>query len=34
MEALDQNLEAHEAIGRGMADRFAEIALIRARSAA
>jgi GMP synthase (glutamine-hydrolysing) len=34
LEALDQNLAAHEAIGRGMADRFAEIALTRARSAA
>jgi GMP synthase (glutamine-hydrolysing) len=34
MDALDQNLDQHEAIGRGMADRFAEIALTRAQSAA
>ena len=34
LEALDQNIEAHEAIGRGMAERFAEIAFTRARSAA
>jgi GMP synthase (glutamine-hydrolysing) len=34
LQELDQNLEQHEAIGRGMAERFAEIALIRARSAA
>jgi GMP synthase (glutamine-hydrolysing) len=31
---LDRNLEAHEAIGRGMAERFAAIAAARARSAA
>jgi GMP synthase (glutamine-hydrolysing) len=34
LEALEENIDAHEAIGRGMADRFAEIALTRARSAA
>jgi GMP synthase (glutamine-hydrolysing) len=31
---LESHLEAHEAIGRGMAERFAEIAARRARSAA
>ena len=31
---LDRHIEAHEAIGRGMADRFAEVAARRARSAA
>ncbi len=34
MADLDRNLERHEAIGRGMAERFAEIAATRARSAA
>ncbi len=31
---LESHIEAHEAIGRGMADRFAEVAARRARSAA
>jgi GMP synthase (glutamine-hydrolysing) len=31
---LDRHIDRHEAIGRGMADRFAEIAVRRARSAA
>ena len=34
MAELDRNLERHAAIGRGMAERFAEIAATRARSAA
>jgi GMP synthase (glutamine-hydrolysing) len=31
---LDRHIEAHEAIGRGMADRFAAVAARKARSAA
>ena len=34
MEELERNLARHEEIGRGMAERFAEIAATRARSAA
>ena len=34
MEELERNLGRHEEIGRGMAERFAEIAAARARSAA
>jgi len=34
MEELEAHLSRHEEIGRGMADRFAEIAATRARSAA
>ena len=34
MAELERNLARHEEIGRGMAERFAEIAATRARSAA
>jgi GMP synthase (glutamine-hydrolysing) len=34
LEALDRNLEQHEAIGRGMAERFADVAVTRAQNAA
>ncbi len=34
LEALDRNLDRHEAIGRGMAERFADIAFARAQTAA
>jgi GMP synthase-like glutamine amidotransferase len=34
MEELERNLPPHEEIGRGMAERFAEVAATRARSAA
>jgi hypothetical protein len=34
MEELERNLPPHEEIGRGMAERFADIAATRARSAA